>query len=45
MEWMSQEDTLFTLENGVEGVTYTIGENGLPVVMVTTEEMRCLTIT
>lgn len=32
MEWMSQEDTLFTLENGVEGVTYTIGENGLPVV-------------
>lgn len=32
MEWMSQEDTLFTLENGVEGVTYTMGEDGLPVV-------------
>lgn len=32
MEWMSQPETLFTLENGVEGVTYTLGENGLPVV-------------
>ncbi|BCJ96435.1 putative ABC transporter peptide-binding protein YtcQ [Anaerocolumna cellulosilytica] len=30
MEWMSQEDVLFTLENGVEGVTYTLDENGLP---------------
>ncbi|MBE5961990.1 MAG: extracellular solute-binding protein [Lachnospiraceae bacterium] len=32
MEWMSQEDTLFTLENGIEGVTYTLDEKGLPVV-------------
>lgn len=32
MEWMSQEETLFTLENGVEGVTYTLDANGLPVV-------------
>lgn len=32
MEWMIQEDNLFTLENGVEGVTYTMGEDGLPVV-------------
>jgi putative aldouronate transport system substrate-binding protein len=32
MEWMSQSETLFTLENGVEGVTYTLGDNGLPVV-------------
>ena len=32
MEWMSQEDVLFTLENGIEGVTYTLDENGLPVV-------------
>lgn len=32
MEWMRQEDTLFTMENGVEGVTYTIGADGLPVV-------------
>lgn len=32
MEWMSQPETLFTLENGVEGVTYTIGADGLPVV-------------
>jgi putative aldouronate transport system substrate-binding protein len=32
MEWMSQEETLFTLENGVEGVTYTMNESGLPIV-------------
>lgn len=32
MEWMSQEENLFTLENGVEGVTYTLNENGLPIV-------------
>ncbi len=32
MEWMSQEETLFTLENGVEGVTYTMNENGIPIV-------------
>ena len=32
MEWMSQDETLFTLENGVEGVTYTLNENGLPIV-------------
>ncbi len=41
MEWMSQEDTLFTLENGVEGVTYEMGADGLPVVYgdYTGEEM------
>ncbi|MGB4661934.1 MAG: extracellular solute-binding protein [Mobilitalea sp.] len=32
MEWMSQEEVLFTLENGIEGVTYKLGEDGLPVV-------------
>ena len=32
MEWMIQPENLFVLENGVEGVTYTMGENGLPVV-------------
>ena len=32
MEWMIQPETLFVLENGVDGVTYTLGENGLPVV-------------
>ncbi len=32
MEWMIQPETLFVLENGVEGVTYTLGENGLPAV-------------
>ncbi len=32
MEWMIQPDNLFVLENGVEGVTYTMGEDGLPIV-------------
>ncbi|MDR1569129.1 MAG: extracellular solute-binding protein [Oscillospiraceae bacterium] len=32
MEWMSQPEVLFVLEDGVEGVTYTIGEDGLPIV-------------
>ena len=33
MEWMIQPENLFVLENGVEGVTYTMGEDGLPVVI------------
>ncbi len=32
MEWMIQPENLFVLENGVEGVTYTLGEDGLPIV-------------
>lgn len=32
IEWMSQEEVLFTLENGIEGVTYTLDENGIPIV-------------
>ncbi|MGN0971603.1 MAG: extracellular solute-binding protein [Aristaeellaceae bacterium] len=32
MEWMIQPENLFVLENGVEGVTYTMGEDGLPIV-------------
>jgi putative aldouronate transport system substrate-binding protein len=32
MEWMSQKDTLFTLENGVEGKTFTKDKDGNPVV-------------
>ncbi len=32
MEWMIQPETLFVLENGVDGVTYTLGADGLPVV-------------
>lgn len=31
MEWMTQEDVLFTMQWGIEGENYTIGENGLPV--------------
>lgn len=32
MEWMIQPENLFVLENGIEGTTYTLGEDGLPVV-------------
>lgn len=38
MEWMlagkdsNGQDVLFTMENGIEGVTYTLGEDGLPKV-------------
>lgn len=33
MEWMCQPETLFTLENGIKGVTYDTGADGLPVVI------------
>ena len=33
MEWMIQEENLFVLENGFEGVTYELDENGLPVMI------------
>ena len=32
MEWMIQPETLAVLENGIEGVTYTVGADGRPVV-------------
>jgi putative aldouronate transport system substrate-binding protein len=32
MEWMSQADTLYMMENGVEGVTYTLNADGIPIV-------------
>jgi putative aldouronate transport system substrate-binding protein len=32
MEWMSQKDNLFTLENGVKDKTYTLDKDGNPVV-------------
>lgn len=31
MEWMTQEDVLFTMQWGIEGENYTVDENGLPV--------------
>ncbi len=31
MEWLSQEDNLFTFQWGIEGENYTMGEDGLPV--------------
>lgn len=32
MEWMTQEDVLFTMENGVEGVTYKLNDDGVAIV-------------
>ena len=32
MEWMLQDDILFVLENGIEDVTYVMGDDGLPIV-------------
>lgn len=32
MEWMSDTKVLFTLENGIENVTYKLDKNGFPVV-------------
>ncbi len=31
MEWMTQEDNLFTFQWGIEGENYTVGDDGLPV--------------
>ena len=40
MEWMIQPENLFVLENGVEGKTYELGEDGLPKMLeYTGEEM------
>jgi putative aldouronate transport system substrate-binding protein len=33
MEWMLQDEVLFTMENGIEGVTYNKGPNGLPAMI------------
>ena len=38
MEWMIQPENLFVLENGVEGETYEMGEDGLPVMLDYTGE-------
>ncbi len=32
LEWLAQPETLAVMENGIEGETYTVGEDGLPVV-------------
>lgn len=31
MEWMTQEENLFTMQWGIEGENYTMGDDGLPV--------------
>lgn len=31
LEWMNQPDVLFAMQNGIEGKTYSLGSDGLPV--------------
>lgn len=33
MEWMTQPETLYTMQYGVEGTNYTIGDDGYPVMI------------
>ena len=33
MEWMSQADNLFIMQNGFEGINYTLGDDGYPVML------------
>ncbi|MCR5607191.1 MAG: extracellular solute-binding protein [Treponema sp.] len=33
MEWMSQSDVLFKLQYGIEGINYTMGNDGYPVMI------------
>lgn len=40
LEWMAQPDNLFTLQNGVEGKTYTLDDKGLPVMQAYDGEER-----
>ncbi len=37
MEWMTQEENLFTMQWGEEGVNYTMGDDGLPVAIANEE--------
>ena len=32
LDWLCQYDTIYALQNGVEGITYDLDENGIPVV-------------
>lgn len=40
LEWMSDSENLFTLQNGIEGVTYELDANGLPSLIACTTEQR-----
>jgi putative aldouronate transport system substrate-binding protein len=39
-DWLSQSDNLFAMENGVEGKTYKLDDNGLPSLLTYTGEER-----
>ena len=32
LDWLCQADTIFALQNGVEGITYDLNEDGVPIV-------------
>ena len=33
LDWLCQDDTIFALQNGVEGITYELNEDGVPLVI------------
>jgi len=37
LDWLCQYDTIFNLQNGVEGITYTLNEDGIPVLIAGVE--------
>lgn len=40
LEWLSDPEVLFTMQNGIEGTHYNLDENGLPVSLGYTGEQR-----
>ena len=40
LNWMSEEDNLFTLQYGIEGRNYTLDENGFPEIIETEEASK-----
>ncbi|MBQ6562886.1 MAG: extracellular solute-binding protein [Clostridia bacterium] len=37
LDWLCQYDTIFNLQNGVEGITYNLNEDGIPVLIAGVE--------
>lgn len=42
LDWMSDYKVIFDLQNGIEGVTYQIGDDGIPVFLDTEESKRIM---
>lgn len=42
LNWMSDYNVIFDLQNGTEGVTYKKGDDGIPVIMDSDEAKRVM---